>query len=610
MAPFAPSNSSLPHPAAPHPPAAASPPHSAPAALLPLAAALNIIILLAFWFGAVSFLLLFGLGSDPVFSAGVSLILFSALLLSGFQLPAILSSRFASSVESDLPMALRAMSLHLKIKLPFEKALSHAATGGYASSPLWAEALHAIHSGQSVPQALSHVSEHINSLPFLRAAQALSIAYEEGGSPETLDALADELTAQQMAQLRVHSSRAGLVSLLLIASSCLLPAFFLILTVTAGPLLDFHPDAWSIGLFYIVILPGLNLLVLGAMIFSAPSMSGSWRPARLREEVAARLRSRGWPVPSFRSLVGLSIIIGLFALVPALLLGAPPLLLTLSLALAILPLLAYTLLEGQVYSDLASAEAELPHLLLSGASIHRFSLDKMLEQARRSPSPSLARWAGESLRLLQAGANPVSVLSDWSERTPSILISRALRLLQVGYQTGGNLSKALRETAGDLLSSFTLVRERAALLSVQRYTLLAAAGLLVPAILGLSLAFSVQVQSIGLPMGAAAGINDTLSTSSAPGYAPSSDSSSGLPPASPSSSQPAISSSPLPFGTGSSPSVLHAAALAISIYLLINALLTAFFLAISQGARERFVPYAALLVLLSQAVWLLLSPAL
>jgi hypothetical protein len=568
----------------------------------PLASALNALVLLAFASAILSFLLALGIGADLIFSAGLSLVFFSLFLFAGYRLPALMAARFESSIESDLPMALRAMALHLKIKLPFEKALHHAATSHYASSPLWAETLSTVHSGQSMPQSLAHAAAHTSSLAFSRAAQALSVAYEEGGSPETLDALADELTNQQMAQLRVHSARAGLVSLILIATSCLLPAFFLILAVTAGPLLDFHPDVWTIGLFYIIALPLLNLLVLAGLMLSAPSMAGSWRPQQLREEVSFRLREKGWPALSTSQQVLLCILLGLFGLMPALLFGAPPLLLTAALTLALLPLLAYALLEGQVFSDLSSAESELPHLLLSGASTNRFSLDKMLEQARHSPSPALARQATEALRVLQAGSNPVSVLTQWAERTPSVLISRALRLLQVGYQTGGNLSKALRATAGDLLSSFTLVRERAAMLSVQRYTLLASAGLLVPAILGLSLSFSAQLQSVGMPT--VPSTPDGIEYAQADSALPSADNSilSGPPPSAP--------SSPLPFGTSSSPAILHAAALSISIYLFLNALLTAFFLAISQGARERFIPYAALLILLSQAVWLLLAPAL
>ncbi|MDE1798743.1 MAG: type II secretion system F family protein, partial [Candidatus Micrarchaeota archaeon] len=391
-----------------------------------------------------------------------------------------------------------------------------------------------------------------------------------------------------------HSARAGLTGLLFIATSALLPAFFLILAVTAGPLLNFHPDAWAIGLFYILLLPALNALVLFAVVFSAPSMAGSWRPAQLREQVVQTLASYGLPPLTLGQLALAGAALAAIGLCFAVALMPGSLGLVLALSLGLLPLLLYALLEGRAISDTASIESELPHLLLSGASTARFSLEKMLETAARSPSAALRAQSQESLRSLQAGTNPVSVLSGWAARTPSVMLERALRLLQVGYSTGGSMAKALRETAADLFSSFALMQERASLLSVQRYTLLAAAGLLVPAILGLSLSFSAQVQSIGLSTGASAifsGDNSTRIGASAQAPASAPD-----------------TSSPLPFASGS-PSILKAALLSIGVYLLLNALLTAFFLSLLQGTRERFVPYAAMLILLSQAVWLLLAPA-
>lgn len=565
---------------------------------IPLSAALNALILASAFLSAFALFLVFSLTSDILASIGWAFLLFALSLLSGFYLPRRLAAKYASEVEGDLPMCLRAIALHLKIKLPFEQALAHAASGNYASSPLWRDALAAVESGESVPHALSTVAASVPSLPFSRAIHQLTVLYEEGGAPDALLSLADELTSQQLAALRLHASRAALVGLVFTASSSLLPAFFLIMAVAAGPLLDFHTDILTIWLFYCLALPLINLVVLGALLISAPTLSGSWKPARLREQTLLSWRAMNLPEPTSPRLLLWTLVFSLTGLILTAFVGLPSILLLLSISVGLLPLLLYSLLEGRILADTARMETELPNLLLSGSSSGRFSLEKMLEQSVRSPSAPLAQAAGESLRQLRAGANPVTVLHEWASHTPSVLVERTLGLLSIGYRTGGNLQKALRATAEDLLSSFSLMRERASMLSMQAYTLMAASGILVPAILAITLAFALQISQIHVGAAGAASPDAASSAASSIGA----DAASSV-----SSSASTAASSPLGLSVAS-PQLLAAAAGAARTYLLLNAILTAYILSMMQGARERFVPYAAMLALASQAVWMVLAP--
>ncbi|MFH1095206.1 MAG: type II secretion system F family protein [Candidatus Micrarchaeota archaeon] len=572
--------------------------------------------------------------SDLILSVGVFFVLFSLLLLAGYSLPALLARKYADMAEADLPMALRAIALHLSIKLPFEKAIEHAAEANYASSPLWKEALASVQGGESVPRALAGLAEEVRSLTFSRAIHQLIVVYEEGVPPSSLIPLAEELTDQQLTNTRLSASRMAMFGLLFISISCLVPAFFLILAVAAGPMVGFDVDGLTLALVYVVAIPLLNFLLMGITLLTSPSLANSWRPRQLRAELDAKLQSMNLPVLTTGPLLVLSVLFALPVLSVGLLLSLGNLTFFLALLAASLPFVAFSLLEGQVMGEVAALESELPNLLLIGASSGRFSLEKMLEHSSKGPSGPLAAQSAAALRQLRAGENPVRVLSRWAERTPSIMLERALGLLTVGYKTGGHLSTALRATAQDLLSSFMLVRERASLLSIQSYTLIAASGILVPAILAVSLSFAAQIAPLQSQVGASIlnpsaspVLADGSSLSATPAGSERIDTSTGSSASSSSGSSSldsssasgdgsslgfsADSSSPAsPSSDSSGLDLIRSAEGSIRIYLLLNAALSAFFLSISQGSRERFIYYAIMLVVLSQAVWLFMAPAL
>lgn len=593
---------------------------------LALDAFLNACALAALVLAPLAAALVFLFASDLILSVGVFFVLFSILLLAGYSLPALLARKYADMAEADLPMALRAIALHLSIKLPFEKALEHAAGANYASSPLWKAALASVQGGESVPRALANMAEEIRSLSFSRAIHQLIVVYEEGVPPSSLLPLAEELTDQQLTHTKLSASRMAMFGLLFISISCLVPAFFLILAVAAGPMVGFGVDGFTLALVYVVAIPLVNALLMAITLITSPSLAGSWRPQQMRVELDAKLQALHLPSLTTGPLLVFSVLLALPVLSVGLLLSLGNLTFFLALLAASLPFVAYSLLEGQVMGEVAALESELPNLLLIGASSGRFSLERMLEHSAKGPSGPLAAQSAAALRQLRAGENPVKVLSLWAERTPSIMLERALGLLQVGYRTGGHLSTALRATAQDLLSSFMLVRERASLLSIQSYTLIAASGILVPAILAVSLSFAAQIAPLQSQVGASI-LNPSLSPVSsadgslaaAPadgsGFAATGADAEQIAPANPgdsslSTSPSGISGSSSPSGSPSGMDLIASAEGSIRIYLLLNAALSAFFLSLSQGSRERFIYYAIMLVVLSQAVWLFMAPAL
>lgn len=530
---------------------------------LPLAAALNTLIMA----GAAGWVLLFiGAGlltGDFILAFGFSLLFFALSLMAGFYLPNFMAQRFARTVESDLPLALRALALYLSIKMPLEQALAQLAGEGYASARLWKAVHQSIAAGESVPRSLSQTASLIQSMPFTRSCTALINYYEEGGTSEPLISLAEELSHQQLAAGREQAAKAGIGGLIYVALSSVLPAFALVLMVAAGPILDFPSSPPLIWLLFLLALPLLDALTLGGLLLLSPQLAGVFRSESVSRAVSARLKALGLESFGWRQAIMLAAVLALLAVVFSFFIPFGGLFLRIGLLISLCPLLFLALIEGEVMGQVAALEAELPNLLLGAASYGRFSLERLLESALRMPSGPLRDQAQAALRQLKAGNNPLSCLGEWAANTPSVLLSRTLTLLAVGWRAGGSMSKPLRALAADALSSGELVRERATALATQRYTLWAAGALLVPAILAVSLSFSAQVSSIG-----------TLSSS------PPTD----------------------------SQSLVSAAANAVPIYLLINSLLCGLYLAMASGARERFIPYAAVLIIGSQLVWLVLAP--
>lgn len=511
--------------------------------------------------------------SDLLFSIGITLIVFSAGLLTIQKMPSLCAKRYATKVEADLPAALRSISLHLQINLPFEKALDHISRSDYSCKEPFLNIVHSINSGGSIPKSLSDSALSIDSIHYARAMQTLSQIYETGQRPDALDSLSDDLINQQQIELKLHSSRAALFSLVFVAISCLIPAFFLILTVAAGPILKFDVDGYSIGSFYILILPAFIIFTLFSMLLFSPTLKNNIDQERLLFMIRNDMRKKRLPVIFETRLVLYSLILASVTyLLSSILFSQYAALI--SLIIASVPFLYHSYFESIIHSKISSLESELPTVLMMGASTEHFSLEKMLQTGAKSSSVLLAEQCKESLGQIKAGTDPQTVLKNWMQRTPSLVLRRSLVLLSIGYSTGSKMHKALRISANDLLSSFTLIRERSSLLSIQRYTILAAAAILVPAILAVSLDFSSQIASINLDMDSGLMDDDGMRM-------------------------------PM-FDSSKTGILIDAAKSSIPLYLILNSILASFYISISQGERQRFFYYSLLIAIVSQGVWLIL----
>ena len=167
----------------------------------------------------------------------------------------------------------------------------------------------------------------------------------------------------------------------------------------------------------------------------------------------------------------------------------------------------------------------------------------------------------EMTRQLDAGKPETQVLSDWEKKALSPGIARAAGLVRSTLETGADVRDVFRQAARDQLETQSVLRERDALVWIQKMTLLFAAGVLVPGILGAILESSSQMDLSGW---AEWGMN-----------------------------APAIDPVPLV-------ATVHATAHA---YVVELALLAAMATAILESRKERFAAYALVLIPIAWLVW-------
>ncbi|MCX6771212.1 MAG: type II secretion system F family protein [Candidatus Micrarchaeota archaeon] len=476
--------------------------------------------------------------SDAVLSAGIFLFSSGILFLSFLKLPYILATRREKQMEAELPYILRELAIYIDIGVPYESCIARLAQGKYELSREAAHAKREMASGASVQAAFARLSAATCSLPLKRSLQLISMIYETGKGTDALRRMADELSSAQISEMRAQAGKFSLLAIAFIAVSALIPSFFSVFAAVS-PLLQGEPvPQWQVWLAFLLVFPALDALALLAMFLLLP-------PVKVERGAGALdgyLAGKGIRVGGKQFAVALAALS--LALAGICLAAGSTMLAFLSICMgpAIYSLAAY-------FSEAETKRAEslLPDALYTAASAHKLlSAEKMLALLSNGGFGRVSSAFALALARQKAGDSFQSSMAAAARHCPTPLVARAFGLIVVAYETGADMYFALRECAQDAVSFFALLRERAALLSIQRYTVLASSALLVPIILG-TVIFLAPTLS-----GAA------VSGSAAPDAA-----------------------------------LLSALSLACQIYLVINAALSAFLLALSESNPARAALYFA-----------------
>lgn len=131
-------------------------------------------------------------------------------------------------------------------------------------------------------------------------------------------------------------------------------------------------------------------------------------------------------------------------------------------------------------------EALIPDLLLQASMLpFKESFFETINYLSKCGYGFLSIEFEKARKEIEGSASVEEALKNIAKRCMSKVVSRAMRLLIQGYNSGADMSSVFKETAEDLLKTNALMQERNAALIVEKYTLLFAGGLIVPMVLGL-----------------------------------------------------------------------------------------------------------------------------
>ncbi|PIT85822.1 hypothetical protein COU36_01120 [Candidatus Micrarchaeota archaeon CG10_big_fil_rev_8_21_14_0_10_59_7] len=152
------------------------------------------------------------------------------------------------------------------------------------------------------------------------------------------------------------------------------------------------------------------------------------------------------------------------------------------------PLALYFYLGYLRSKRLKEIDDNLPSALFQMASFpRRTSAERMMESVAKSDYCALSEEFGKASKQVRAGMSVPKALEALHERNDSLLLGRAIALLQNSYESGSDMSGAFRAAAEDVFRLQALGREHASAMTMQKYTLFAGGAVLVPLILGLLL---------------------------------------------------------------------------------------------------------------------------
>jgi len=144
----------------------------------------------------------------------------------------------------------------------------------------------------------------------------------------------------------------------------------------------------------------------------------------------------------------------------------------------------HTLYLAQV--RLRKIEDEVPDLLLLASSMPEGTgAEKVIGFMAKTSRGPLAQEFEIARQQIYSGMPVHQALLLMKRRNNSRPLGRALDLIISSLNTGASMGSLFRETAEDFMETNSILRERGASMTVEKYTLLLAGGIIVPLVLGL-----------------------------------------------------------------------------------------------------------------------------
>lgn len=386
----------------------------------------------------------------------VFVLVFAFLLL----LPGMELRKRTSELESAMPFFLRSLGMLLDMGIQFQRALQIAAESDRTLRAEMALVLRDVGDGMPVQQALSSFAMSYGSLPLKRAVSQLISAYETGAGGSEMRKIGDELLALEQHRLKEHSARSAMFGLVFIITSAVLPTFFMVYAMAAGFGMGAKIGSTEASIAMLVVFPMLSVLVLLMAKASTPRSAFS--------------KEGGFDV---RLLAPGAIFIFGFLALPAFQLVA------LGAGALVGAWMALTVSREERRDE--EIDSSLPDALFAVSGMPKSTRpERLFRMVEEGGFGALSDEFGKSRKQLEMNVGVAAALDDMWARNRSQMLRRACMLMKHMVET--NSLNRLSGLGEDMIRNFQMLRERAQLFAMQKYTLIFGA-VLVPLILKITL---------------------------------------------------------------------------------------------------------------------------
>lgn len=383
-------------------------------------------------------------------------------------LPEAEHKKRVAKIEVELPFLLRTTGMLMEVGIPFERALKEASKEEGELHHELRISLGEKSKGLAMEKALSHIAITLRSLHAKRAISQLISVYKVGGSGKELVRIGDELLAMGQHKERQYASKSAIFGLLFIVSSAILPTFFLVYSII-GRVGGEPISKETMFAALIILFPLINILIL---LFSHALAPPSPFHREKRIDPVLLL-----PFPIF---VIIFLLLPQPFLLPAVFVGG-------------LVLLAAFYKTFEKERRVEETEVHLPDALLLLSSLPKsVRTTALFRTVEKADYGALSEEMGISRRQIENGLKFELVLDDLKKRSNSPMLARAISMLKHLFEV--NSLDRLNVVAEDVLKYFEIRRERARLMSMQKYTLIFG-GVLIPVILRLALNMLTGMES-------------------------------------------------------------------------------------------------------------------
>lgn len=378
-------------------------------------------------------------------------------------LPTFELTKKTKIMEAEMPFSLRTIGMLRNMKIPFVKCLGMAAEEEGELSREFRAIVKEVGSGITLDKAFSKFAATFSSYPIKRAISQIMSAYEVGSSGTEMRRIGDELLAVQQHQIKEHSSKSAIFGMLYIMTSAILPTFFLVYVLLG----NFGIGGEGLGkeaiaLSLLLIFPLISVLLL---IVSKASVPHS-------------------PLTSKTNVIDITVILPAALFVVSFLIEDDILRIT-GLAIGAIAMLWVVYNNYKKEKRNEEIEQYLPDALFSVSALPKSTkMEKIFETIEKGGYAALSEEASKAKRQLKMNVKVDIVLDDLWKRNESAALKKVCVMLKHAYNT--NSLDQLHFIAEDLLKNFEIKRERANLMSMQKYTILFG-GFIIPMILKIAL---------------------------------------------------------------------------------------------------------------------------